>query len=114
MNRVTVAVKETFLIVCAITSVDVLICMIWSIVDPLSWQRTVTRTDLFGDPLESVGHCTSNHWQVWVAIIAFWHLILMIFASVLCYKTRNIDTRFSESKYVRIGESSTQKKVAPV
>lgn len=98
MNRVTVTVKETFLIVCAITSVDVLICMIWSIVDPLSWQRTVTRTDLFGDPLESVGHCTSNHWQIWVAIIAFWHLILMIFASVLCYKTRNIDIRFSESK----------------
>ena len=111
MNRVTVTVKETFLIVCAITSVDVLICMIWTIVDPLSWQRTVTRTDLFGEPLESVGYCTSNYWKVWVSIIAIWHLVLMIFASVLCYKTRNIDTRFSESKYVAVGESSNARKL---
>lgn len=93
-QRLTVTVKDTLAIICGITGVDVLICTVWIAVDPLRWTREVTNADQFGEPLSSVGYCTSNHWKVFVSI-AVWHLLLMGLACCLCYISRNISTQFS-------------------
>jgi hypothetical protein len=81
-------------------SVDVVICTIWTIVSPLKWKRTVTSADQFGEPLESQGYCHSDHWKVFASIIGAWHLVLLLVACVLCYKSRHITTLFSEGKYL--------------
>ncbi len=78
-----------------ITSVDVIICAVWTGVDPLSWARTITSVDIFGQSLSSVGYCTSNNWKVFVSAIGTWHLILMLLACYLCYLTRNISSKFA-------------------
>lgn len=65
---------------------------------PLSWSREVTSTDQFGEPLESVGFCTGDHWKAFLSIIAAWHLALLFSACYLCYKARHISSRFVESK----------------
>ena len=97
-TKVTVTQKETLIIICLITSVDIFMCIIWTAVDPLYWTREVTSTDQFGEPLESVGYCTGDHWKAFLSIIAAWHLALLFSACYLCYKARHISSRFVESK----------------
>lgn len=94
-QRVTVTGKDTLLMIIGITSVDVIICAVWTGVEPLSWVRTITSVDIFGQSLSSVGYCTSNNWKAFVAAIGTWHLILMLLACYLCYLTRNISSKFA-------------------
>lgn len=100
MIRVTVSVRETCLIIVAILFVDVIILMIWTIVDPLQWTRTVSYADKYGEPLASYGYCTSEHWAAFAGSIAALHLSVQTAASYLCYLARNIPTKFSEGKYL--------------
>ena len=94
-KRVTVKSKDTLLMIAGITSVDIIICAVWTGVDPLHWVRTITSVDIFGQPLSSVGYCSSNNWKAFVAAIGTWHLTLMLIACYLCYLTRNISTKFA-------------------
>ena len=102
MRRVRISVVETISIIGGVLLLDVAVLTAWTIVDPLTWSRTILTTDQYGDPLSSEGHCTSDHWPVFAGIIACLHLGLLGFASVLCWMSRSIPTKFSEGKYVSI------------
>ncbi|KAL7539042.1 hypothetical protein ACHAXR_008995 [Thalassiosira sp. AJA248-18] len=96
--RISVTKRFTLITIVSITSVDVGICTIWTVVDRPQWTRVVTYADQFGEALNSVGFCTSIHWKAFVSIITSWHLILLLVSCHLCYKTRNISSQFVESK----------------
>jgi len=98
MQRLVITVKEAILHICAIMSVDIIICTIWTIVSPLEWKRMVTLQDQFGEPLASQGYCYSDHWAAFASIMAVWHLVLLLLACALCYKSWHIATQFSEGK----------------
>ena len=102
MQRATVSVKETMLIVGGILLVDVAILTVWTLVDPLEWVRTVYIMDKYGNPLSSEGHCTSEYWGAFAGSIAVLHFLLMAVACGLAYISRDIPTEFSEGKYVAI------------
>ena len=97
-QRVVITVRYTLSIIAAITSVDVIICLVWTIVDPLTWTRQVIREDKYGEPLESVAKCTSDHWSAFVWTIAMWHTVVIILACVICYLSKDIPSKFSEGK----------------
>eukprot|EP00526_Cylindrotheca_closterium_P007067 CAMPEP_0113624268 /NCGR_PEP_ID=MMETSP0017_2-20120614/12505_1 /TAXON_ID=2856 /ORGANISM="Cylindrotheca closterium" /LENGTH=717 /DNA_ID=CAMNT_0000534283 /DNA_START=181 /DNA_END=2334 /DNA_ORIENTATION=+ /assembly_acc=CAM_ASM_000147 len=101
-RRSKVTFGETCSITAAVLLLDVTILMIWSIVDPLQWERTVTSIDKFGVPLSSEGICNCQHWEVWVGSISLLHGGLLAIACYLCYQSRDIPTKFSEGKYVSI------------
>jgi len=97
-----ISVQETLAVIGAVLIVDIIILLVWTIVDPLQWERTVISADQFGEPLESQGMCVSDHWSAFGGAIAALHLILMAVACYLCYVSRGIPTRFSEGKYLSI------------
>ena len=99
-NRVTF--KETLSVIAIVLVVDVVILAVWTGVDPLEWQRTVTAADQFGAPLESEGFCRSDHWEIFTGIIAALHLLLLAVACYMCYVARDIPTKFSEGKFLSI------------
>ncbi|CAJ1965339.1 unnamed protein product [Cylindrotheca closterium] len=101
-RRSKVTFGETCSITAAVLLVDVTILMVWSIVDPLHWERTITSSDKFGVPLSSEGICTCQYWEVWVSSISLLHGGLLAIACYLCYQARDIPTKFSEGKYVSI------------
>ena len=82
--------------------VDVTFLTVWTVLDPLEWKRTTLSADQFGEPLESEGHCTSDHWVIYGSIIAALHLTLLGVACYLCYVARDIPTKLSEGKYLSI------------
>ena len=102
MRRQMVTFQETLSVIAVVLVLDVAILTVWTIIDPLRWERSVISADKFGDPLESEGHCTSDHWSWWIGTIAALHLVLLGFACYLCYASRDIPTKFSEGKYVSI------------
>ncbi|CAB9527849.1 acid type B receptor subunit 2 [Seminavis robusta] len=102
MRRVTLSTKETFGWVCLVLTVDIVILVAWTAVDPLEWTRETISSDKFGEPLESVGYCHSDHWRVFAAIIGVVHLVLMAVASYMCYRARHIPEEFSSSKFIAI------------
>ena len=102
MRRTIVTMGETLTVIGAVLAVDVAILLIWTFVDPLNWQRTVVSATQLGEPLESEGTCTSEHWWAFAGVIAGLHLLLLGIACYLCYVSRAIPTKFSEGKYVSI------------
>ena len=97
-----ISVQETLFVICGALVIDVILLVVWTIVDPLQWKRTVTSADQFGVALESEGRCISEHWTTFTTIIAVFHVCLMGVACILCYVARDIPTKFSEGKYVSI------------
>ena len=81
MRRVTVSVKETFLLVGGCLLIDVVILAVWTAVDPLEWTRRVISADKYGYVLESEGYCQSDNWVVFSSIIGAFHFILISFVS---------------------------------
>ena len=98
MRRRAVTAWNSFSFVWVVLSIDIVVLIVWSIVDPLTWQRTIITTDQYGTALESAGYCTSEHWTVFAGIIASVHVALLVIASVLCYVARDVPTSFSEGK----------------
>lgn len=102
LKRVTISARETILTAMLVFGIDVIILTLWTIADPLKWQRTITTADVFGAPLESEGYCNSDYWEVFAGLIALFHLMLMVVALYRCYKARKIPERVSNGKYVAI------------
>ncbi|CAB9527848.1 acid type B receptor subunit 2 [Seminavis robusta] len=102
MRRVTLSTKETLGWVCVVLAVDIVILVVWTAVDPLEWTRETISSDKFGEPLESVGYCHSDHWRAFASIIGVVHLVLMAVACFMCYRARHIPEEFSSSKYIAI------------
>jgi 7 transmembrane sweet-taste receptor of 3 GCPR len=94
--------SETARTIGMILLLDMAILLAWTIVDPLEWKRTVIRADEYGEPLESVGTCHSEHWKIFAGVIGSFHLFLLIVASYMCYLARHIPERFSNAKYIGI------------
>ena len=86
----------------AVLMLDVVILVMWTMVDPLHWERDVIQEDEFGNTLESQGYCTSENWRVFLGAIIALHIGLCAVASWLCYVARMIPTKYSEHKYVTI------------
>jgi hypothetical protein len=77
IRKTSVTFQETIAVIGVVLIVDVVVLLIWTIVSPLQWTRTVISEDQFGAPLESVGYCISDYWAIFAGVIASLHLVLM-------------------------------------
>mmetsp|Transcript_17031 Transcript_17031/g.29291 ORF Transcript_17031/g.29291 Transcript_17031/m.29291 type:complete len:741 (+) Transcript_17031:926-3148(+) len=86
----------------ALVSVDCIICMVWSFTDPLKFTRSPIITDESGNVLSSRGTCNSEHTYTFLSLLGSYHLMFLVYLSWICYKTSQINTAFSEAKYLRL------------
>ncbi|CAB9510064.1 acid type B receptor subunit 2 [Seminavis robusta] len=100
MRRVSVSVQETAMTVTVILLIDICILTVWTIVDPLRWERNVLSEDKYGYDLESEGHCTSDHWMIFTSIIGAYHFVLICIACYVCYLARDLPESLANAKYV--------------
>lgn len=89
-------------IVGSLLAVEFTILLIWQIISPLQFLRTVLLADGFDSPLESAGLCQSESSTGFILIIVFLHASVLIYGNYICYQTRSVNSAFSESKYVSI------------
>ncbi|ULT80551.1 hypothetical protein L3Y34_010849 [Caenorhabditis briggsae] len=96
-----------YVIVAALTAVDIFVCFVWILIDPL--HLTEQKFPLF-TPADSeedemimpvLQQCQSNQQEVWIGIIMGFKCLLLVFGTFLSYETRNLKLRFiNDSRFV--------------
>lgn len=106
-RRVKVTAKDVLLPFVLLLVVNVILLLIWTLVDPLFWERTYQGRTEAGE-LESSGRCTTsgNAGLILLALIAVANIIAVILANVQAYQTRELKSAYSESKYVGLAMAS--------
>ena len=97
---VTIKANVIFGMIFALALVDTVILVAWGQSDPLVYKRGVLNTFPDGDIRESVGLCLADSAETFVAIIAAFHISLLLWGCYLAYHGRNIQTKFHEGKQV--------------
>ena len=69
---------------------------------PLSWTIEVTDYDFFGRPAETVGRCDGQERLAFLVTFLAINFVAMVFLAVEAWKTRNLSTEYSESRYIAI------------
>lgn len=101
-RRVIVNIKDVANILILMMVVEVGILLSWQLVSPERWHRTVLRESEEGYALESVGRCTSdNSLYFKIALIVF-HLLCLLYALVLCFRTKHLNSDYAETSYISL------------
>ena len=90
-RRVRLMNKDSFLavFVVALVVVDVLLCTVWSAVDPLQYgNETSINTDKAIEEVTEM--CSSDWFTVWLGLLAAYKIALLLFAVFLSFVTRKI------------------------
>jgi len=100
MRRVTVKAKDVGLIVVFFSSVPFVILLCWQLIDPLQWDREITRSNNYGYALESVGFCNGEKPLAFLLPLAVYDFGCLLYALYLCYRTRSFSSELNEAKWI--------------
>jgi len=93
-KRIKVEPKDVITIMLVLLSLETAILLIWQLVAPLQWERTVLSTDVNGYPTKSVGTCQTspNKEDVVYFLIPFCSLNMgcLMYALYLSFITKNL------------------------
>jgi len=99
-RRVTVKARDVGLLLVLFLSVPFIILLCWQLIDPLQWERQITRSNNFGFALETVGFCNSDHAVAFLIPLAVYDFGCLLYALYLCYRTRNFSSEMNEAKWI--------------
>jgi hypothetical protein len=104
MRRLTVTATSMFKIVFGALLLDWAVIIPWTIIDPLTWERSDLGTTVDADigvmTKESIGKCTSDSLGAWLGSLLGFHLAIIIITNVLLWNLRTMSDRYQESKFV--------------
>lgn len=84
----------------ALLMINVVVLIVWTVVDPLQRKTTVVAQDSFLRDIETYGRCTSEYSAIFLAILCAINLGSLIFAVFQAYKARNVAVELQESNYI--------------
>jgi hypothetical protein len=70
----------------------------WTAFDPMQWQRK----EINSDTGESIGQCDCDNLVAWTVSIVFLMLIPTLLTLLMAWKTKDVDSSYSESKWIFI------------
>jgi len=109
-RRINVAPKDVMIIMLVLLVLETTILLVWQLVAPLQWERTVLSTDVNAYPTKSVGKCqTSPTEDLIYFIIPFCVLNMgcLLYALYLSFVTRNLVHSMNLSEGMWITASMT-------
>ena len=98
-----VSQRRMLSVVAALVGVDVCMCaaiMVWT---PLQYSREVVFEDaLTGYPVRSRGSCRSGDARIIGALIMLYHLVMLFYVAIICYRSRHVNSMMAEGKYISL------------
>jgi len=86
---------------------NVLILTIWTILDPLKYERVLGEgTDFWNRNIESIGVCRSENSLAFLLPLAFIDFAMIVIATWQAFATRRIESEFAESKFILMTTAS--------
>eukprot|EP00516_Mucochytrium_quahogii_P012765 CAMPEP_0203806036 /NCGR_PEP_ID=MMETSP0100_2-20121128/14596_1 /ASSEMBLY_ACC=CAM_ASM_000210 /TAXON_ID=96639 /ORGANISM=" , Strain NY0313808BC1" /LENGTH=211 /DNA_ID=CAMNT_0050714679 /DNA_START=564 /DNA_END=1196 /DNA_ORIENTATION=+ len=98
---------QLFRMILGFISVDVFILILWTSIDPLKFIRDNLEEDPYSNPIESVGSCKSENSTIFLTMISLYHISVLIYGAKISYETSDMNTAFSEAKYVSVAVVSS-------
>ena len=85
-------------------AVEALLLGAWNAINPLKYKR-ITEPYAGPRPLRSYGVCRPTHpngtpQAVFIALLVTYHVLILLAGIYLAHRARNVDTRFSEARWV--------------
>eukprot|EP00516_Mucochytrium_quahogii_P009816 CAMPEP_0203775862 /NCGR_PEP_ID=MMETSP0099_2-20121227/6381_1 /ASSEMBLY_ACC=CAM_ASM_000209 /TAXON_ID=96639 /ORGANISM=" , Strain NY0313808BC1" /LENGTH=364 /DNA_ID=CAMNT_0050674715 /DNA_START=81 /DNA_END=1175 /DNA_ORIENTATION=- len=107
LQRIKVSLTQLVWIGVALLAIDWCLVTIWALNAPMKFIREPVVVDKNGLPISSSGTCHSDGAGPYIASILLFHVLVLSVGVYLCFKTRNINSMMSESKYVSIAMVSS-------
>lgn len=96
-RRVKVTHREVLLPLFFMAAVDIILLTAWTVIAPLTWQRVVVSTDLFGRVTESYGTCRSEKSIAFALPIILILLGALLVSNYQSLQARKLPDVFQES-----------------
>ena len=102
MRRVVVTEKDVLKPFAVLMTLNFVILLSWTIVDPMVFERVYT------DELTSYGRCMpqGNQWKGFIATLAILNFVALVIVNVQAYQARSIEDELAESKYIGLATLS--------
>ena len=101
IQRATITAKQVAIIIVILSLAMFTLNLVFQFVAPMRWEREVIDYDINGFRLTSVGLCElQEHSEIFIAIIAVFHLGCLLYALVLCFQLRSVPAEFVEAKWI--------------
>lgn len=106
-RRIKIVATDVLLPFTVLLFLNVIFLLIWTLTDPLKWERVDSGRTGSGDP-SSYGRCSSSGVSstVMLVLIAVTNIIALALANFQAYQTRNLRVAFKESKYIALSMAS--------
>ena len=87
-----------------LVALDTIVLIAWNANDPIGFRRKIISTDSLDFVTETAGQCSSEGGTstTYFGIICGIHAALLLYGNYLCYQCRNLNGKFSETKYIAI------------
>jgi hypothetical protein len=99
MRRQSVDYKDVFFIIVIVIAVEMIVLITYQVVSPQIWQRDVVEV-IDGYSIESIGRCSSENGSWFQGALVAVDVICLFVALVLCWRTKDLPTDFSESNHI--------------
>lgn len=99
-RRRKVRPRDVAFIMIGVVGLHTLLLLVWQLVSPLTWQRDVLQVDQTNFYMKSVGICRSDNGAAFFLSMIVFHIVCLIYALRLSFKTRKIPSDFAEGKYI--------------
>ncbi len=77
------------------TFIFIIYCIVWFVVNPFGYQRTITTRDLgTGQPLVSTGKCTGANSNAWIGGLLALQTLFLVYGNYLAYQIRGIPNKY--------------------
>jgi len=104
-RKVTVKERDVLAPFIVVFSVNCILLLCWTIIDPMRWFRQPINE---GDLSNTFGLCksTGNASKVFAGLVALTNLVALILACVQAYRARKLNDEYSESRWVLVACAS--------
>jgi hypothetical protein len=104
MRRQAVRVQQVLLPFCVTMAASVVVLVVWQVVDPFTWVRTVINEH----PLETFGECQSgdnvgNGLLPYIIPLGLLILVICSMTAVVAWRMKDVQSELSESKWIFFG-----------
>jgi hypothetical protein len=104
MRRQAVRVQQVLLPFFSIMAASVIVLVVWQVVDPYMWVRSVSNED----PLETFGKCKSGDGAgdgllPYIIPLGILFLVITSMTAVVAWRMKHVQSELSESKWIFFG-----------
>jgi hypothetical protein len=101
-KRIIVTVWDVIKPAVALMSVTILVLVLWTVLEPPSWEREVSLVDQFGRDVETMGICNYGNGLPYALVLAIVFFGVLAYACYEAYVARKVSTEFAESEYIAL------------